>query len=173
MIAFYRTGVVATGGSDGVVRLWAVRDGALLATTMVAGERDWIKDDRWRSGAKDWVVVAPDGRFDAGGSGIDWMAWRKPNSTEVYNFDQFFTEFYTPGLLGMILRGEVPPPATALNIVSELRQPGLRNLVAQRSARIVRATDVRRCASTMPRTQSGDFATDPRRPGRGTTSRKS
>ena len=139
VVAFNRTGVLATGGSDGVVRLWATRDGRLLATAMVAGERDWLTDNRWRSGAKDWVVVAPDGRFDAGGSGIDWMAWHRPQSTDVYELDQFFTEFYTPGLLGMILRGEPPPPASALNIVTELRQPGLRSLVAQRSARIIRA----------------------------------
>jgi tetratricopeptide (TPR) repeat protein/WD40 repeat protein len=136
VLAFSVTLELISAGDDGIVRLWSTKDGRLLAMLMGGGSSDRESLDLQETGQKDWLVVSPDGFFDAGGQGTYWIRWRMDRVS--YPGDLFFGEFYVPGLLGMILRDEAPPRNPTLDVTSFLKSPGLRALVAQRSARLVR-----------------------------------
>lgn len=102
---------VATAGADGAVTVWEVPGLKVLAQA--------IQLDR----GKDWVVTTPDGLFDGSPGGQRLMEWRIGD--RLFALDQFFNEFYTPGLLGRVLgmrkadaAGEVavPRPLVALPV---------------------------------------------------------
>ena len=98
---------LASGGDDGTTRLWEVstgREAALIVTMRESG---------------DWLAVTPDGLFDGSVGGMQKLvAWRL--GTRMYPPDRFFTDYYSPGLLGRIHAGERPRPAAA---IEQLRLP--------------------------------------------------
>jgi tetratricopeptide (TPR) repeat protein/WD40 repeat protein len=133
LLLFTGPEVLITAGDDGVVRFWSSAHGRLLAMLMGGGAGDLRSFDRLNTGVKDWVVVSPDGFFDAGGRGVDWIRWRADGVT--YPGDLLFSEFYVPGLLGMILRDGAPQRKQGPELATFLKTPALRALVMQRFAR--------------------------------------
>jgi WD40 repeat protein len=83
--------VIATGSTDGSIRLWKIPSGDLLATLVVI------------EGEKDWVITTPGGLFDGSPRGMKLIEWRI--NDKVYALEQFFNEYYSPGLLSQILAG--------------------------------------------------------------------
>lgn len=91
--------MLATGSYDATTKLWEVETGKLLATLIAIDENDW-------------VVVTSDGLFDGSEVGIKLITWRVGN--QIYELDQFYTDFYSPGLLGRLMKGERPQPPREL-----------------------------------------------------------
>ena len=83
--------LLASGSYDGSTRLWDPVDGKELLKLLVMDN------------ANEWLVVAPDGRFDGSRGGHETMvAWRVGST--VFHADRFAATFYKPGLLANILR---------------------------------------------------------------------
>jgi WD40 repeat protein len=62
----------------------------------------------------DWLVFTPEGLFDGSEGGRQKVAFRIGGGLNVVPVDQFFNDFYTPGLLAKIANGERPMPSVEL-----------------------------------------------------------
>jgi WD40 repeat protein len=98
--------IVASGSSDTSVRFWNATTGALLATALEF------------AGATDWLVVSPEGFFDGSPGGMQKVFWRFGDGLlDVAEPEQYFDEFYQPGLLKDII-------STAMPVSEILRERG-------------------------------------------------
>ncbi len=93
---------VLTGSSDGTVRIWDLATGRELVRLLSL--------DRGR----DWLAVTADGLFDGSAGGRERVNFRVGEGLTVVPVDRFFQDFYRPGLLAAIWRGEGPVPETEL-----------------------------------------------------------
>lgn len=124
---YLRDELALSSGFDNTVRLWNTRSGNELAKLFFFVETD------------DWVVAAPDGRFDATPGALSQLYYRV--GTQLVPLEQFYESFYTPGLLGMLMDGTAPAaPAVQISAVAPpptvsiaFRQ-GTRNLVVEDDA---------------------------------------
>jgi len=93
---------IVSGGADGSVRIWNASSGEQLAVLVSLSEDfDRLAD------AADWIVVAPDGRFDGSQAGWNQILWRFNNNTfDVAPVEVFFRDFFYPGLLADVLTGK-------------------------------------------------------------------
>ncbi len=73
-----------TGSRDGTIKTWNLETGEELLTEIFLGESDWL-------------VKSPEGFFDASEGAKRSVFFVK--GTHVYQVDQFFEDFYRPGLL--------------------------------------------------------------------------
>ncbi|MEO6588828.1 MAG: caspase family protein [Pyrinomonadaceae bacterium] len=102
---------LASASADGSVIVWNYETGKRLSTLISLRESD------------DWLVAAPEGFFDGSPPAWDQMLWRFGNNTfNVKPIEVFFNEFYSPGLLANLLKGE-KLPATSDISKKDRRQP--------------------------------------------------
>jgi WD40 repeat protein len=87
--------VFLSGSRDGTVRLWDLATGRELLA---------LATDSARTA---WAVVAPDGLFDASTAGRRLMGFRF-SKRPAGDLDQFFGEYYRPGLLAEVAGGGRP-----------------------------------------------------------------
>ncbi|MFC2116034.1 caspase family protein [Bacteroidota bacterium] len=73
-----------TGSHDGTLKSWNLQTGELFLTWIFMGENDWM-------------VSTSDGHFDASEGARKSIFFVQ--GTKIFNIDQFFDEFYKPGLL--------------------------------------------------------------------------
>ncbi len=84
---------LVTGSHDGTLKTWNIKTGELLLTYIFMGENDWM-------------VSTADGHFDASEGARESIFFVR--GTEIFNIDQFFDEFYRPGLLQERMKAEEP-----------------------------------------------------------------
>jgi len=84
---------LVTGSHDGTIKTWDLKTGELLLTYIFMGENDFM-------------VSTADGHFDASEGARKSISFVR--GTELFNIDQFFDEFYTPGLLQEVLKLKDP-----------------------------------------------------------------
>ena len=89
---------VVTCSVDGSTRIWDVATGRELArlTTVNNG--------------KDWLVTTPEGLFDGSLAARERVFYQLGDTMSVFPVERFFQDFYYPGLLATIWRGERPIP---------------------------------------------------------------
>jgi WD40 repeat protein len=96
-VAFSADGkAIISGSGDGTIRLWRTADNKLQATLIPLYEDEW-------------VVVTPDGLFDASPGAEDFLHFVVNTSERGYEtieLDQFKSHYYEPGLLRKLLSGE-------------------------------------------------------------------
>ncbi|HWC95241.1 MAG TPA: caspase family protein [Candidatus Sulfopaludibacter sp.] len=93
---------LATAGRDGAIRFWSLDSAQPLATLIPT------------RGGRDWVAVASSGLFDGTPSGWNRVRWRFSDELfDVAPVESFFSDYYTPGLLGKLLSA-TPPVARPL-----------------------------------------------------------
>jgi WD40 repeat protein len=98
---------------DGTIKLWETASGLEIATLL-------------NTGAKDWLVVTPDGLFDGSPGAWNQILWRFAGNTfDVAPVELFFNEFYYPDLLAEIFAGK-RPRATQDIAQRDRRQPQLK-----------------------------------------------
>ena len=107
---------IAAGSSDGLVRIMDSKS-ANVVLTVVSFDR-----------GQDWLAVTPDGLFDGSLGGRERVKFRVGGGLTVVPVDRFFQDFYYPGLLAAIFRGERPMPQSDFG---KSRPPSLR-IVAPR-----------------------------------------
>ncbi len=93
---------VLTGARDGTTRLWDIATGQELVRLL------WLDD------GMAWLVATPEGLFDASTAGRQRIGYRVGGATRPVPVDRFFLDFYRPGLLASIWRGERPLPVVEL-----------------------------------------------------------
>ena len=113
---------------DGTVRLWEGQSGQHRATIIYFDG----------TAEPEWLVVAPDGLFDGTANALEYVGWRMGQDTEsgVAPLSTFFNDYNYPSLLAEIMRGGTP--RAKVDIVTQLRLPGLRTMIAQGDAEITR-----------------------------------
>src|SRR5205807_10417797 len=57
-------------------------------------------------GGLDWLVCTPDGLFDGSPGGRDQVSYRVGGGLNIVPVDRFFKDFYRPGLLATLWRGD-------------------------------------------------------------------
>ncbi len=102
---------VVSGSDDGSLILWKSDLATPIARLMS------IK------GGTDWLVVTPNGFFDGSPDAWGQLFWRFENKTFSFNsVEVFFSEFFTPGLLGDLIKQGKPPIGSEISI-KDRRQP--------------------------------------------------
>ncbi len=100
--AFLREGVLIAPDSQSSVGFWKAPEGKLLASAIMLDE------------GGQWLVAAPDGLFDGSSEAFKQIQWRLGG--QLYALDQFYNDFFAPGLLTRLLQpGPAPQPAQALS----------------------------------------------------------
>ena len=89
--------LLVTGSHDGTIKTWDIETGELLLTYIFMGENDWM-------------VSTSDGHFDASEGARRSIFFAR--GTELFSIDQFFDEFYTPGLLQEMLKSGDSSPGS-------------------------------------------------------------
>jgi len=82
---------IISGSRDGSVRIWNVAERKELVSVIFLNENDWFMKN-------------PDGYFDASAGAFNSISFVK--GTEIYSINQFFNEFFRPGLYREMLFGE-------------------------------------------------------------------
>ena len=93
--------LMMTGCRDGTVRLWDMATGQELASLVTDATR------------KNWAVVSPGGYFDGSEGGRQMVGWRFSRLPGAV-VDQFFNDYFRPGLLAEICAGRRPLPPQPL-----------------------------------------------------------
>ncbi len=116
-IAFSPCGKYAAAASfDGTIILLDAANGKTVATMMdfrADPERNWRQ-------AQDWVVITPDGYFNASENGAKYINVRIGD--QVYSADQFYTQFYRPELVKLALAGKELPKTSDMTDIA-VNQP--------------------------------------------------
>jgi WD40 repeat protein len=95
-----RDELLLMGCWDGTVELWDWRQGRLLVSLALLD-------------ALRWVAATPEGLFDGSDGAWETLRWRFGSDTfQTAPVEQFFNEFFYPGLVGAILAGQRPVPRT-------------------------------------------------------------
>ena len=138
---------------DGTARLWDAATGRLIEEIpgFTGGLMDamFLHDERWiylatvdgavlwdrklkkkaltmlSIAGHGWAVVAPDGRFDTseldGGAPLNWVMDDDP--MHALPLEIFMRDYYTPGLLARVLKGETLPPIRSIAEIKNRVQP--------------------------------------------------
>jgi WD40 repeat protein len=99
-----------TGSHDGTIKSWDLKTGKELLTFIFIGEDDWM-------------VKTKEGYFDASEGAKKSIFFVK--GTRIYNIDQFFEEFYRPGLINEVYRtgGQLKSEADIVKRLEESPPP--------------------------------------------------
>ncbi len=99
-----------TGAWDSKTIIWDVASGEEIATLLTFGDNDWL-------------VITPDGLFDGSPAAWNKVLWRFSNALrDVAPAEAFFSDFYYPGLLTEIMRGQHPKAPQSIS-QKDRRQP--------------------------------------------------
>ena len=92
--------LLMTGASAGMAKLWDLATGCELLQLVNVDDQG------------NWLVTTPEGLFDGSEKGRQAVTFRVGGGLNVVPVDRFFQDFYYPGLLAAIWRGERPMPTT-------------------------------------------------------------
>lgn len=125
-IAFSPDGrIIASGSSDTSVKFWDVSTGKLLLSYIYFSDGNW-------------VATTAEGYFDCSDKGKQYLGWTM--GMKNYPLEQFYDEFYTPGLISSVLKGEKivkkhdlrrgfePPPEVSITASKSGARGGIENL---------------------------------------------
>jgi WD40 repeat protein len=115
-----------SGGVDGTVRLWDLR--------LPEPEREVMRIAILPDG--EWAAVTPDGLFDGSGHALATVSWWSENAVDTLPLAAFFSDFYRPTLVREVFAGKVPH--VCVDVATRLRIVGLRTLLSEQLAHVVR-----------------------------------
>lgn len=107
-----------TGSHDGTIKTWDLETGDELLTQIFIGEDDWL-------------VKTKEGYFDASEGAKKSIFFVR--GIQIYNIDQFFDEFYRPGLLNEVYRtrGQISQDANLLDRLKESPPPSVKLIIPE------------------------------------------
>src|SRR5512145_128594 len=104
------TGVpwLASGSSDGTVRLWDAAAGREVVQFVDFGNGEWI-------------VITPEGYYNSSARGHEFLNIRR--GSKVYGIDQFYDVFYRPDIVSAKLQGEDIAGLVTLTVEEAINHP--------------------------------------------------
>ncbi len=111
-MGFLADDLFLSAGFDNTLRLWDLRTGKELAKLFLFEKTN------------DWVVLTPDGRFDATQAAMKQLYYTV--GTQIVPLEQYYEGFFTPGLLGQLMARNpvlITPP---VRITAAARPPTVR-----------------------------------------------
>ncbi len=127
--------VTLSGHTNQIVGAGLNADGNLWTASQDGTIRLWHPDGKERlrlysfDGGKDWLVVAPDGRFDGSPGALRLVAFREPDTLKFLEEDAARKRFHRPGLLAELWKSKKTVAEGAWSAPSEPVNNG-RNLLA-------------------------------------------
>lgn len=128
-----------SAGFDNTLRLWDISSGKEIAKLFLF------------DGSDDWVVLSPNGRFDATPAAMQHLYYVL--NKRVIPLEQFYEGFYTPGLLGQLLYRKNTPAPPPVNIGSVAPPPKVTLRYAAGSRNLIVEDDVAEVQEIEARTQ--------------------
>jgi len=105
---------LASASEDGSIIIWNRETGERLSTLISLKK------------SEDWLVITPEGFFDGSQSAWRQISWRfDKNTFNVRPVEEFFGEFWLPGLLAELLTDQKLPKTTDIS-KKDRRQPVLK-----------------------------------------------
>jgi WD40 repeat protein len=117
-IAVARDGARVLGGfDDGTIRVWNASDGALMLTVHL------LRSIGGRTSTREWVAIAPDGRYEASSNGEQSIRWR--TGASLLPGVTFRTQMLQKGLIRLLFStpNGAPTPQKA-DIAPSIVKPG-------------------------------------------------
>lgn len=99
---------LASGSSDGTVRLWDQATGREVGQFVDFGKGEWI-------------VITPEGYYNSSARGHEYLSIRRGN--KVYGIDQFYDVFYRPDIVSAKLKGENIAGLVTLTVGEAINNP--------------------------------------------------
>jgi WD40 repeat protein len=103
-----------SGGLDGTIRLWDISTGKEIVQIISLSNKE-------RKEWNEWVVITPEGYFNASKNGPAHINVRVGN--RVFGLDQFYDVFYRPDIVEAKLKGEDITLLASANIEEALKNP--------------------------------------------------
>jgi len=118
---------ILSGASDGTTRLWETETGKPVYI-------------RIHVNLKDWIVSAPDGRFDGTPDGIKLLHYAKENKS--IPLDSLFERFYTPNLITHVISGREVIHGTP-DIRQGIQMPPLVRITSPTEGQVMKEKDIK------------------------------
>ncbi len=99
---------LASGSSDGTVRLWDQATGREIGQFVDFGNGEWI-------------IITPEGYYNSSARGHEYLKIRRGN--KVYGIDQFYDVFYRPDIVSAKLNGEDIAGLVTLTVEEAINHP--------------------------------------------------
>ena len=99
---------LASGSSDGTVRLWDQATGREIGQFV-----DFVNGE--------WIVITPEGYYNSSARGHEYLNIRRGN--KVYGIDQFYDVFYRPDIVSAKLKGEDITGLVTLTVDEAIKNP--------------------------------------------------
>jgi thioredoxin len=99
---------LASGSTDGTVRLWDLTTGREVGQFVDFGNGEWI-------------VITPEGYYNSSARGHEYISIRLGN--KVYGIDQFYDVFYRPDIVKAKLKGEDITGLVTLTVEEAINNP--------------------------------------------------
>lgn len=99
---------LASGSSDGTVRLWDPATGDEMVQLLAFGNGEWI-------------VITPEGYYNASARGHEFLNIRR--GSRVYGIDQFYDVFYRPDIVSAKLKGDPIAGLVTLTVEEAIKNP--------------------------------------------------
>ncbi len=99
---------LASGSSDGTVRLWDTAAGREVLQFVEFGNGEWI-------------VITPEGYYNSSARGHEYLNIRRGN--KVYGIDQFYDVFYRPDIVSAKLKGDDITGLVTLTVEEAIQNP--------------------------------------------------
>ena len=99
---------LASGSSDGTVRLWDTAAGREVLQLVNFGNGEWI-------------VITPEGYYNSSARGHEYLNIRR--GSRVYGIDQFYDVFYRPDIVSAKLRGDDIQELITLTVEEAINHP--------------------------------------------------
>ncbi len=99
---------LASGSSDGTVRLWDTASGREVGQFVDFGNGEWI-------------VITKEGYYNSSARGHEYLKIRRGN--KVYGIDQFYDVFYRPDIVMAKLKGEDITGLVTLTVEEAIKNP--------------------------------------------------
>jgi WD40 repeat protein/uncharacterized caspase-like protein len=114
--------ILAIGFPGGRIQLWDIQERRLAATILLL------------PAGQGWIAFAPNGMFETSEGAWRYASWRLPQApAAMIPIERFYKNFYDPGLIAAVLRGErIPTPEDIGQ--TEIRVPSVALQVVGRTA---------------------------------------
>ena len=119
-------GLISSFSTDGTGRVAALSNDGIVSLL----DRSGVRQARLVPVAsQEWLVFSDTGFLDGTANAFKWASYRSSPSSPLVPVSMLFNELYTPGLLPLLVAGQVPHFPDGLSLTTLLELPGTQLLL--------------------------------------------